>query len=259
MKRCVLFLMILLPMMAAAQRDDFGLDFSVEVEKKINKQWSLELEGELRTRNDPKTNDRWSAGVGLDYKISKWLKASAGYTFLYDNNERISYFQANDDEVIDGDVEIGDPKKCARYWAPRHRFDFSLIVAKKLIGDFKFSLRERWQYTWRPEYCVSERWSYYTNAYDGKPKTYHEKGKNVLRSRLQVEYDRKGLVLTPFANIEFFNAWSLQKVRYHVGVDWKLSKQHTLSAFYRYQTVRSDDDDNEPNRHIIGVGYQVKF
>ena len=123
MKRCVLFLMILLPVMAAAQRDDFGLDFSVEVEKKINKQWSLELEGELRTRNDAKTNDRWSAGVGLDYKISKWLKASAGYTFLYDNNERISYFQANDDEVIDGDVEIGDPKKCARYWAPRHRFD----------------------------------------------------------------------------------------------------------------------------------------
>ena len=109
MKRCVLFLMILLPVMAAAQRDDFGLDFSVEVEKKINKQWSLELEGELRTRNDAKTNDRWSAGVGLDYKISKWLKASAGYTFLYDNNERISYFQANDDEVIDGDVEIGDP------------------------------------------------------------------------------------------------------------------------------------------------------
>ena len=97
---------------------------------------------------------------------------------------------------------------------------------------------------------------------DAEGKFSHEvkgKGKNVLRSRLQVEYDRKGLVLTPFANIEFFNAWSLQKVRYHVGVDWKLSKQHTLSAFYRYQTVRSDDDDNEPNRHIIGVGYQVKF
>jgi opacity protein-like surface antigen len=242
---------------SSAQSDDFGLDFSVEAEKKIDKQWSVSLEGELRRRDDAKTNDRWSIGLGVDYKIAKWVKASAGYSLLYDNTKRIRY--SDQEDVDDGDFdEVGMPKKCAQYWAPRHRFNVSLTFDKKLFGDFRFSLRERWQYTWRPEHTVSERWSYLDEAYDGKAKTYGGSGKNVLRSRLQVEYDRKGLSLTPYANVEFWNAWKLQKTRYTVGLDWKLSKQHAVGAFYYYQKV-NDDDDLEPNRHLLGVSYKFKF
>lgn len=242
---------------SSAQSDDFGLDFSVEAEKKIDKQWSVSLEGEFRRRDDAKTNDRWSLGLGVDYKIAKWVKASAGYSLLYDNTKRISY--SDQEDVDDGDFdEVGLPKKCAQYWAPRHRFNVSLTFDKKLFGDFRFSLRERWQYTWRPEHTVSERWSYLDEAYDGKAKTYGGSGKNVLRSRLQVEYDRKGLSLTPYANVEFWNAWKLQKTRYTVGLDWKLSKQHAVGAFYYYQKV-NDDDDLEPNRHLLGVSYKFKF
>lgn len=259
MKRLFFFLFAVLPLAAFAQSDDFGLDFSLEAQKKIDKKWSASLEGELRTRNDAKTNDRWSVGLGLDYKVNKWLKASAGYNFLYDNFDRITYYEDTDEAVLDGDVDAGDPKKRAQYWAPRHRFNVSLTLDKKLFGDFKFSLRERWQYTWRPEYTIDERWNYLKQAYDGNKKVYTGKGKSVLRSRLQVEYDKKGLNLTPYANVELFNAWSLQKIRYTVGADWKLSKQHALGAFYRYQSVRSDDDDLEPNRHLIGVSYKFKF
>lgn len=242
---------------SSAQSDDFGLDFSVEAEKKIDKQWSVSLEGEFRRRDDAKTNDRWSLGLGVDYKIAKWVKASAGYSLLYDNTKRISY--SDQEDVDDGDFdEVGMPKKCAQYWAPRHRFNVSLTFDKKLFGDFRFSLRERWQYTWRPEHTVSERWSYLDEAYDGKAKTYGGSGKNVLRSRLQVEYDRKGLSLTPYANVEFWNAWKLQKTRYTVGLDWKLSKQHAVGAFYYYQKV-NDDDDLEPNRHLLGISYKFKF
>lgn len=242
-----------------AQGDDFGLDLTLEAQKKLSKQLSLSLEGELRTRDNTKTTDRWSVGLGLDWKATKWLKASVGYSLLYDNNERISYFDATDDEVLDGDADAGDPKKCAKYWGTRHRFNLSLTLDKKLIGDFKFSLRERWQYTWRPEYTVDERWSYLNNAYDGKPKTYSGKGKNVLRSRLQVEYDKKGLSVTPYVNVEFFNAWNLEKVRYHAGLDWKVSKQHTLGAFYRYQHVNGDEEELEKDCHLIGVSYKFKF
>ena len=93
------------PLTASAQADDFGLDFSLEAQKKIDKKWSVSLEGELRTRNNAQTNDRWSIGLGVDYKVAKWLKASAGYNFLYDNYDRISYFDAEDDEVDDGDAD----------------------------------------------------------------------------------------------------------------------------------------------------------
>ena len=252
-------MMMSLPLAAAAQSDDFGLDFTLEAQKKLSKNMNLSFEGELRTRDNTKAVDRWSAGLGLDYKAAKWLKLSAGYVFIYDNNEKISTFEATDDEVLDGDVNVGDPKKYAKYWSPRHRFNVSLTADKKLFGDFRFSLRERWQYTWRPEQTVSERWSYFDNAYDGKPKTYNGRAKSVLRSRLQVEYDKKGWDLTPYANVEFFNAWSLQKTRFNVGLDWKISKQHSVGAFYRYQTVNGNDDDEEPNIHMIGLGYKFKF
>ena len=243
----------------SAQSDDFGLDFSVEAQKKLTKQWSLSLEGEWRSRNNAKTNDRWSIGLGVDYKAAKWLKVSAGYTFLYDNYERITYFDADDDEVYDGDAEAGDPKKCAQYWASRHRFNVSLTLDKKLVGDFHFSLRERWQYTYRPEHTVSERWSYLKNDYDGKEHTYSGKGRNVLRSRLQVEYDKKGLALNPYASVELFNAWNVEKVRYQAGLDWKLARQHAVGVFYRYQHVYNDDDDLEPSRHLVGASYKFKF
>lgn len=252
-------MMVSLPLAAMAQSDDFGLDFTLEAQKKLSKVMNLSFEGELRTRDNTKTVDRWSAGLSLDYKAAKWLKFSAGYTLLYDNNERISYYDATDDEVIDGDVDAGDPKKYAKYWATRHRFSVTATFDKKLFGDFRFSLRERWQYTYRPEYTVDERWSYLDQAYDGKPKTYDSKNTHVLRSRLQVEYDKKGLAVTPYASVEFFNGWSLQKTRFQTGLDWKVSKQHTLGFFYRYQTVRDDEDDLEPNRHMIGIGYKFKF
>ena len=244
---------------ASAQGDDFGLDFSLEAQKKIDKKWSVSLEGELRTRNDAKTNDRWSIGLGADYKATKWLKASVGYNFLYDNNERISYYEADDDAVDDGDAEVGDPKKCAQYWQGRHRFNVSLTLSQKLFGDFKFSLRERWQYTYRPEYTVDERWSYLKNAYDDKPHTYRGKGKNVLRSRLQVEYDKSKMPMTPYASVELFNAKSLEKIRYQAGVDWSITKQHAVGAFYRYQHVCDEDEAEEPNRHLIGLSYKFKF
>lgn len=261
MKRLLVIMMVSLPLAAMAESDDFGLDFTLEAQKKLSKVMNLSFEGELRTRDNTKTVDRWSAGLSLDYKPAtvKWLKLSAGYSLLYDNNVRKTYFDATDDEVIDGDANVGDPKKCAKYWAARHRFNLSVTLDKKLIGDFRFSLRERWQYTYRPEHTVDERWSYLDNAYDGKSKTYNGKGKSVLRSRLQVEYDKKGLAVTPYVNVEFFNAWRLEKVRYHAGLDWKISKSHSVGMFYRYQHVNGDEDELETNSHLIGLGYKFKF
>jgi hypothetical protein len=53
---------------------------------------------------------------------------------------------------------------------------------------------------------------------------------------------------------------SLEKTRFHLGLDWKLSKQHSVGAFYRYQTVRTSDDDyDDPNIHMIGLSYKLKF
>ena len=48
-------------------------------------------------------------------------------------------------------------------------------------------------------------------------------------------------------------------MRYQAGTDYKIKKRHVLSLTYRYQSVNSNDDDNEANCHMIGLGYKFKF
>lgn len=228
----------------AQDNNDFGIWTSVAAEKKINKKWSAEAEVELRSRNDSRTLDRWSFGLAADYKLWRWLTASAGYVLLYDNNvEKISCHE-------DGSYNNWRPS----WWGVRHRFNVSL-TGKHSLGDLQISLRERWQYTYRPEQ-ETERYDF--DDMEWEDKAVSGKGRSMLRSRLQVEYDIPKCKVDPFASVELFNGWALQKVRYTVGADWKIRKKHVVGLSYKYQTV-NEDDDNEPDCHVLGISYKYKF
>lgn len=236
---------LLAPGTAMAQGDDIGVWTSVGAEKDFGKKWSVGLEGEFRTRNDSKTADRWSFGVDGSYKIVKGLKVSAAYTFLYDNNrEDISFHD-------DGTYNNWRPS----YWGVRHRVSVSLAGSVD-VGRFKLSLRERWQYTYRPE-KVTERYDF-DNAW-WEDDAVRGKGSNVLRSRFRVEYDVAKCKVDPYADVELFNAWALQKVRYTVGAEWKIRKKHVVGLSYRFQSANEKDDDNDPDRHVFGISYKFKF
>ena len=245
---------------ARAQGSDFGMWYELGVEKKLSSKWSLGLEGEFRTRNNTKTADRWSAGLSAEYKIAKGyigsapanLKASAGYNLLYDNNA---------EELTRN--SSGDPKKWTpSYWGVRHRFNVSLAGSVD-VGRFSFGLRERWQYTYRPEakdkkYAFNYDDDDYLSGYTLQP--VKGKGKHVLRSRLQIDYNIPNCKLDPFVNAEMFSDKNgIQKMRYQVGMDYKIKKQHVLSLTYRYQHVNSGDDDNDANRNLLGLSYIFKF
>ena len=66
-----------------AQGDDFGVWTSAEVKKKIFSGFDASLEGEFRTRDGLQTVERWSGSAGVSYKMFRWLKASAGYSFKF--------------------------------------------------------------------------------------------------------------------------------------------------------------------------------
>lgn len=278
-KVTIVVMMLLCPLGSFAQSDDFGAWFSAGVVKKIDKRFNVGVEAEYRLRDDLKTSDRWSVGVDADYKLTNWLKASVGYTFLNDNNEKndkYTYFDSEDD--IDEDTGepygyYGKVKKIVinpNYWGKRHRFNVSLTGSID-IGRLNVSLRERWQYTYRPAKTVTRETYEYSYSLDGvlyddypiinnEEKTYKGKGKNVLRSRLMLEYNIPHCKVDPFVSVETYNAWSLYKTRYTIGADWKIAKPQTLSFYYRYQHVKgSDDFDSDPNMHIIGLGYKYKF
>ena len=254
MKRlfCMIWAFLGLAAIADAQSDDFGMWYELGAEKKLSQKWSVGVEGEFRTRNNTKTADRWSAGLSAEYKIMKGVKASVGYNLLYDNNQEKLTWNSS-----------GDPKKWTpSYWGVRHRFNVSLSGNVDL-GRFNIGLRERWQYTYRPE-AKDKRYAFaydeddYLSGYTLEP--VKGKAKHVLRSRLQLGYDIPHCKADPFANVEMFTDKNgIQKMRYQVGMDYKIKKQHVLSLTYRYQNVGSSDDDNDVNSHMIGLGYKFKF
>jgi len=240
----------LVPMTMQAQDDgdDFGIWASVGVQKKFDKRWTAGAEMEWRTRDNVSTSDRWSWGVYGSYKITPWLKASAGYDLLDKNNDKCTYY------------ESGRVKKEARFWGIRHRFNVAL-TANVDLGRWNLSLRERWQYTYRPEKTADRTiWSDEDDAeaYGTEEHTYKGTGKNVLRSRLQVAYDIPDCSVEPYVSAELFNGWNLQKTRLSLGADWKITKHHIVGAAYRYQIV-NDDDDDAVNRHILSFGYTYRF
>lgn len=222
-----------------------GLLMEADVKKSITKDFSIGFGADLRTRNNFKTMDRWSVGINADYKLTDWLKVDAGYKLLNTN------FREDINLKCSGAYNSLRPS----YWGIKHRFYASLTGSYKFANNIKLSLRERWQYTYRPEKTV-QRWDYDDEEWEDKVRGGH--AKNQLRSRFQIEYAPKKALFTPYANIELYNSWGLDKVRYNIGTDIRLDKHHSLGVFYRYQNVHDDDDDT-PNMHYLGVGYKFKF
>ena len=175
------------------------------------------------------------------------MKADVGYNLLN------QHFREDIDYKKSGALNHLRPE----YWGVKHRLHASLTGTYKLQNGLKLSLRERWQYTYRPEKTV-QRWDYDEETWEDKVR--YGKGKNQLRSRFQIEYDKKNALFTPYASMELYNSWGIEKIRYTLGTDINLSKQHSLGVFYRFQDMKNvDADDYNPDMHYIGLGYKFKF
>jgi len=245
MKKTVIVLMILLPIGAQAQNDKFGTWTGVSLDKKLSKQLTLGTELELRTGNNLKNIDRWSAGISLDYRLAKWLKAGAGYTYLYDYHPEAYTYQD------DGDLN----KRTMTYFGSRHRLNVSLTASKD-FGKLSVSLRERWQYTYRPEQA-NKRMDY---QHSDLGYSYPVKGKatNMWRNKLQLKYKATKLLQPYLYGETYVGGSGFDKLRLSLGTELKLSKQSSLNVGYVYQKVY-DDDDEEGNKHVFSIGYKYKF
>ncbi len=223
--------------------DDAGLVVSAEASHKFSKRLTAGFETEFRSRNNFRTAERVSLGPSISYKVLPWLKASVSYNMLIENNrEDLSY---QDDGVSYNNWRPS-------YWGLRHRFNVALTASYK-IQRVEVSLRERWQYTYRPSKTI-DNFDFDEGVWED-----HEvrgKGKNVLRSRLQLEWDIPKCKFDPYASVEFHTTRELEKTRFIVGVNHSIKKKHDFKLYYRYQLTGSGDD---PNIHMLGMGYTYKF
>ena len=281
MKRFLGIGYLLLASAAAVAQSDFGVWTSIEGSTKLNKQLELSLEAEYRTQDMSTLSERIATGISLSYKNKKipFLKADVGYSVMsmYGMGETAIKYRTDDD----GNFEMDDegnliPKHMnvdSPYWYTRHRATASLTGSVKW-GRFKFSLRERYQLTHRMRsYCDRERWYYKTykkefyldddpesDDYSYMTDEKKSKSDHKLRSRLAVSYDIKKCSFEPFAEVEVYNeldnAFAYDKIRYTVGTDYKINKEHKLTLYYRYQDYA---DVDEVSGHVLGVGYAFEF
>lgn len=262
---------ILAPVLGAnaqSEDDEFGVWTTLEASKKINKKLKLDFEAELRTIEGVGDIDRVSVGAGASYKLAKWLKASAGYIFIYSHSldsKNIKWDEPTDIEST-GETLYGYNIDHA-YWTERHRFHVSLTGEYK-IGRVEFSLRERLQYTrtnsattdetkYRWE-CVDIMEEKYELNQETAPELKNAKENTTLRSRLSAKWDIRNCKVTPFASVELytrFDEWKgCDKMRYRIGASYKINKDNEISLFYLYQDA---NDDDEPKGHAIGIGYSI--
>lgn len=276
-KTAVAFLLsavfILAPTFSAnAQTDDeFGVWTTVEATAKISKRVKLDFEAEHRTVDNIGAVERISVGAGATCKITDWLKASAGYIFIYGYNPEEKKIKFDDPLDVDGIGTFYDYDIDHAYWTDRHRAHFSLTGEYK-VGRVEFSLRERLQYTYTNSATTDEtkyRWKQNFDDNDNETEPYliikeivpdekEAKENLTLRSRLTAKWDIANCKITPFASVELYtrlDKWKgFDRLRYRLGATYKINKDNKVSLYYLFQ---HDNDDDKPRGHAIGLGYSI--
>ena len=263
MKRLIILAVLALPLPAFAQGTvkeldtDFQTRTSIGADWKISKGLHFEAGYELRTANNLGNLSRHSVTAGLSYKILPGLKAGLSYTYFSNYGAK-------------------------KGWNDRHRVSGQIGYTYKL-GDWNLSLRETLRWTHKTESL---------NTYEKNPDPI------TLKSRFKVAY--KGFdKIEPYALVEVRNVfndplvnakWStssnaytdytfggygdtyINRVRGGLGLDWKLSKNHTLD-FYLFEdycydkdlnvsedglTLKSLEWDQQLNT-VVGLGYTFSF
>ena len=272
--RILSFGCLLLAASTAWAQSDFGVWTSVEGSTKLNKHLELSVEGEYRTQDMSTMTERASGAVNLSYKNKAipFLKADVGYTFMYMHypaETEIKYQEDDEGNYATDAIGAFIPSHKnvdAAYWTARHRATASLTGSFKW-NRFKFSLRERYQFTYRmPSQCDRERYDYHPDfgVWDDMPQQTIDdkkaKSDHKLRSRLQISYDIKKCPFEPYVEVELYNqldnAFAYDKIRYTIGTEYKINKENKLKLYYRYQDYA---DLDEVSGHVLGVGYAFEF
>lgn len=271
-----------------AQSDDFGMDFSVGVEKKLRPGTHISVDGGVRTMDHTKKVDRWSAGVGVSQRLYSDktfdLKAGLKWEYMWLNYPEQTKDKTENYEIEHLDLdENGEPfiyytndymgyNHRHQLWRGRHRTSLSLTAGYQPNKRWSFSWKEMVQYshhnkvkTTMDRYRIDDieedeegnlNYTYYLD--EDNIKEYKVKDRVLLRSKVGVDYNIRKCPVDPYLSAEYGCGlnYSTNKWKFTAGTDIKINKQNKIDLFYRYQT---EDDDDEPNGHFIGFAYNFKF
>ena len=212
--------LLLLPFVAASQDNDFGIWYSVNVKAGITQKLNAEVSAEVRTFENAGKVEQGFLEAGLEYKLIKYLSVEGSYRFtnaLEDDSKY--YFQHKFFLGFKGNLKAGN-------------FTFQ--------GRFRFQTRVR---TYLEE--VEDKYPDYTG-----------------RIRLKATYRTQAFPLNPYIYFETFIPLNkeperfISKNRFAGGIEYKISKKHSIEAGYIFQRdyLPKLNDEN-----IIQIGYNLNF
>lgn len=253
------------------QASSWGTWTDLEATKKFGI-FSFSLSGGLRTQNDLKNIDRWSAGLEVTVKPLKVLELSAAYDYLYSYNmeEKENKYDSWQEKDDDGNISTVTALEGYNLHHPswRSKNRWSLGVTYKLpVSRLTLSLREKYQITrslsdsyTNDKYRIDdETGEMYLKSSERKYKGASTSQR--LRSRLTAEYNLPHSHFSPYIYGEIFNdlasSMRLAKTRVGVGVEYKISRNSKIEAGYVWQNDNGDDDETTP--HVIDISYKFKF
>lgn len=262
-KQIAAAIILIMPFASYAQNksNDFGIDLSIDAEKRIAQNLDFGIEIGMRTQENTTRMERADIGASLTYRFlhSKTfdMKVHGGFEYIWCNN------LGHSDEHYNKNGDLNGQNVYSHYWRGRHRTSLGVSATYKPNKRWQFTLKETVQYNHftqdsveRAKFRYNDDDELYLKETDHK--AIDAKDRFVLRSKVTAEYNIKGVPLNPFASIDYGRGlnYNANKWKFSVGCDWKINRHNHLSLFYRFQT---ENDDDEPNGHIIGMNYKVKF
>lgn len=263
------------PVLVHADDDDsesFGARVSAEVDYKIMKGMHVNISEELRFFGGSHILDRSYSQVGFTYKFCDYLKAGVSYTAI---------------AVQKSKTEIPDTEEITTNWTEwRHRVSADLTASYKL-GQWKFSLRERVQGTYKMREL---------NNFQQPQMGW------ALKSRLKVAYKFRSVPLEPYAcfeprlalngakwsgeslgekyeDAEFLGHKDVYVSRYRgaAGLEWQLDRRSFIDFYVIYDSLYDKEIDARKegskkgvqlkapitgvwsDRVSVGIGYKYSF
>jgi len=270
----ILFLAIALFPVSMTAENNWGLRSGIGVEKKITKGLDAGVEAKYYQTDNFKNTDRWSIGLSLDKRLYRneaktfTVKAGLGYKYMNVYNGWETKYKGNltgiEDDLepqyyIDNGYNFNFNNS---YVDSRHRATVSLQAALE-AGRFKITLRESYQFTHTDsvEYpkdkyrFKNDAWTINT-VQDGKSAS----NKQVLRSKVSLDYNIPHWKYDPFVSYELFNGiddgFKAEKSRITAGIEFSFNKMHNFEVAYMWQ---NQHDDDEPAGSFICLGYKLEF
>ncbi len=199
-----------------SQVNDAGLWTSVNLEKKITADFSLNLSEELRFNENISELGTAFTEFGGDYKLIKNLTAGISYRFI-------------------------QKRRVDDFYSTRHRLIFNLSYRHK-IKKLSITLRERFQTQYADIY----------SSEDGKIPEHTLRSKLTLK----YDFDKKyfPFIYTElFYQLNNPEGNELVNVRYAAGFEYEFNKRSSLDLFY---LINKEINVNNPwTDYVIGVAY----